>query len=165
MSFLDDDDDDDDEDNDASNGHQNHHDNSDIKQLEIPKHSITSQTTLLQSTQHVAASDSRASSQQPTKSIGNVITQSLPVSVKSTTNTPHQPIEPSQPSQPRVMVRKNSSSSSSSTISVHGEDCVKMPRCQNHYFHRDCIASFVKLKDHCPVCNIKLEHQIPDSCD
>jgi hypothetical protein len=29
---------------------------------------------------------------------------------------------------------------------------VKLPKCDNHYFHRGCIAPWVKLKNFCPYC-------------
>jgi hypothetical protein len=34
---------------------------------------------------------------------------------------------------------------------------VKLPKCATgHGFHRECIASWVKLKDSCPICAVKI---------
>ncbi|PRP77547.1 phosphatidylinositol 4-kinase [Planoprotostelium fungivorum] len=35
-------------------------------------------------------------------------------------------------------------------------DVVKLPVCTNHYFHRECILQWLKLKDHCPYCHLQL---------
>lgn len=32
------------------------------------------------------------------------------------------------------------------------EDVVHLAKCRNHYFHRDCISQWVKLKHTCPFC-------------
>jgi len=33
---------------------------------------------------------------------------------------------------------------------------VKLPKCKNHWFHRNCIAQWVKLKGYCPFCKAKI---------
>lgn len=32
------------------------------------------------------------------------------------------------------------------------QDVVRLAKCTNHYFHRDCISQWVKLKHTCPFC-------------
>jgi len=32
------------------------------------------------------------------------------------------------------------------------QDVVRLAKCKNHYFHRDCISQWVKLKHTCPFC-------------
>ena len=37
------------------------------------------------------------------------------------------------------------------------DQAVKLPMCSGHYFHKPCIAQWIKLKDHCPYCKKRIE--------
>jgi len=52
---------------------------------------------------------------------------------------------------------KQSQSLKSIPKSSHPEESpVKLPKCSNHYFHKNCLIQWLKLQDHCPYCKTKL---------
>jgi len=106
--------------------------------------------------------DENAAAQTPSDSNGAAPST---VSSSSAGVAPASSTPPASAPSPATVTDAASATDTATCLTFHPSDtwpdvadaCVKLAKCKpGHVFHRQCIAQWIKLKDHCPYCHTRI---------